>query len=79
MDIKKLVNLSVTSKISGMLATIAAMRGATITDQLAIEAECAEEQLEEVIGDMIDGVSEDEEITFESIRPDPFFEEPADQ
>lgn len=63
MDHDLIRDINALSRISGLLAALGTMRGATITDQLAIEMECAAERLEETICDMIDEVSADEEIT----------------
>lgn len=57
MKYKKLYNINALSRINGLLFGIAAMRGATITDKLALEAECAAERLDLYIGDLIKEVS----------------------
>lgn len=47
-------DISVLSKICGLINTMAQMRGATITDSLAIELECAAERLELYVSDLIE-------------------------
>lgn len=79
MDHDLIRNISALSRISGLLAALGTMRGATITDQLAIEMECAAERLEETICDMIDEVSANDEITVKCISPEFAIEGAADQ
>jgi hypothetical protein len=46
-------DISALSKICGLINTMAQMRGATITDSLAIELECAAERLDLYVSDLI--------------------------
>lgn len=62
MDHKNARNIEALSRINGILFALAAMRGATITDKLSLEIECAAERLEMFIGDMVDEVTKDDEF-----------------
>lgn len=64
MDHKKACDIYALSKIIGLLNTLAAMRGASITDKLSLEIECAAERLDLFLGRMIDEVRANEEINF---------------
>lgn len=47
-------NISDLSRIVGLVNAVAQMRGATITDSLAIELECAAERLDLYVSDLIE-------------------------
>lgn len=58
-------DLCAVSRIYGMLLTLAAMPGATITEKLAIEIECAADRLSIVNGSLFDKVVPNAEKPFE--------------
>ena len=67
MDRKTLSNISGLSRIQGLLEAMAAMRGASITDKLSLEIECAAERLVLFISDLIGEVSRDNEETISNL------------
>ena len=67
MDHKSAIDINSLSRISGLLFTLAAMRGATITEKLALEIECAAERLDLFIGDMIKEVCSIDEETISNL------------
>lgn len=58
-------DISALSKICGLINSMAQMRGATITDSLAIELECAAERLDLYVSDLIENSRETCTVLFE--------------